>query len=54
MIQTVIVGLIVATALFFAGRRIAHTVKGKGDCGCGGGCEGCPYSGDCHKKEADT
>ncbi|MBP5342066.1 MAG: FeoB-associated Cys-rich membrane protein [Bacteroidales bacterium] len=52
MIQTVIVGVIVATALFFAGRRITRTVKGKGGCGCG--CDSCPYKGDCNKKEADT
>ena len=48
MIQTVIVLLIVACAVFFAVRWIVRTVKGKGGCQCS--CSGCPYSGDknCH------
>ncbi len=52
MIQTAIVILIVATTVFFAVRWIVRTTRGKGGCGCG--CSGCPYRGECNKKEADT
>ncbi|MBR4773323.1 MAG: FeoB-associated Cys-rich membrane protein [Bacteroidales bacterium] len=53
MTQTIIVILIVAAAVFFAVRRLLRTVKRK-DGGCGCGCSGCPYRGECNKKEADT
>ena len=48
MMQTLIVILIVAAALFFAVRRLVRTLRGKG--GCPGGCQGCPRNGghECH------
>ena len=48
MTQTIIVGIVVAAALFFAVRRLLRTLKGKG--GCHGGCDGCPLKdgGECH------
>ena len=49
MIQTVIVILILAATLFFTVRWIVRTTRGKGGCGCG--CSGCPYRGDCNKNE---
>ena len=50
MIQTIIVGLILAATLFFAIRWIVRTVKGKGG-GCGCGCQNCPYADKkCNKK----
>lgn len=48
MWQTVLVVLIVATALFFTVRRLVRTLRSKG--GCAGGCDHCPMNGggDCH------
>ena len=53
MTQTIIVLLIVAATVFFAVRRVVHTVRRKGG-GCGCGCSDCPYKGGCNKKEAGT
>ena len=46
--QTIIVILIVAAALFFAVRRLVRTLrsKDKDGCSCGCSCEGCPLKGD--------
>ena len=50
MMQTIIVGVILAATLFFAVRWLVRTLKGKGG-GCGGGCQNCPYAnGHCKKK----
>ena len=48
MIQTLIVILLVAAAVFFAVRRLVRTLRGKG--GCPGGCDHCPMKGGdgCH------
>lgn len=54
MIQTIIVGVILAATLFFAIRWLVRSIKGKGGCGCGcngGGCDGCPYAGKKCSKE---
>jgi len=55
MMQTIIVGVILAATLFFAVRWVVRTLKGKGGgCGCdcnGGGCDGCPYAGKKCSKE---
>ena len=39
----IIVGLIVAVALFYTVRRMIKTFKGESSCGCGGSCscDGC-------------
>ena len=44
--QTIIVILIVAAALFCAVRRLVRTLRGKNKGGCGCGCDGCPMKGD--------
>ena len=50
MIQTIIVGIILAMTVFFAIRWIIRTAKGKGS-GCGCNCDTCPYAGKkCNKK----
>ncbi|MBQ0111377.1 MAG: FeoB-associated Cys-rich membrane protein [Oscillospiraceae bacterium] len=47
-IWCIIVGALVAAALVFAVIKIlSDRKKGKG---CGGGCEGCAFSDNCHKK----
>ena len=47
MIQTVIVILVVAAAVFFAVRRLVRTLRNKGGCACG--CTECPHGGGkCH------
>ncbi len=46
MLQTIIVALIVATAVVLAVRRVVRLARHK-DCGCGCGCSDCPAS--CHK-----
>lgn len=48
MMQTIIVGVILAATLFFAVRWVVRTLKGKGGCGCG--CQNCPRAGggECH------
>jgi hypothetical protein len=43
MIQTIIVGIILALTAFFAVRWLVRTLKGKGG-GCGCGCQGCPHA----------
>jgi hypothetical protein len=52
----IIVGLIVAVALFYTIRRMIKTFKGQSSCGCG--CEGCtpgPEKDCCSAKEdSDT
>jgi len=47
MIQTIIVGVILALTLFFAVRWLVRTLKGKGG-GCGCGCQNCPHARNCH------
>lgn len=37
----IIVGLIVAVALFYTVRRMIKTFKGESSCGCGSSCDGC-------------
>ena len=50
MIQTLIVILIVAAAVFFVVRRAVRLGKGKRGCGCGcDNCNKCPYSNKPHK-----
>ena len=46
--QTILVILLVAVAVFFAVRRLVRTLRGKS--GCTGGCDHCPMKGggDCH------
>ena len=51
--QTVIVIVILAATALFVVRGIVRTIKEReGGCGCG--CRGCPYRGECNNKEADT
>ena len=53
MIQTIIVGLILAATAFFAVRWLVRTLKGKGG-GCGCGCQNCPHAnGSCPKKDTN-
>ena len=50
MLQTIIVGIILAATVFLAIRWIVRTIKGKGG-GCGCGCQNCPYADKkCNKK----
>ena len=51
MLQTVLVGIILAVTVLLAVRWLVRTVKGKGGCGCG--CDSCPYAGgkECHCKD---
>lgn len=46
--QTILVILLVAVAVFFAVRRLVRTLRDKS--GCPGGCDHCPMKGggDCH------
>lgn len=44
---TLIVGLIVAAAIFLAARQIYRDKK-SGKSSCGGSCAGCPHSCCCH------
>ena len=48
MSQTIIVALIVATALLFAVRGLVRTIKGKRSCNCG--CDNCPNKTCCKQK----
>lgn len=43
------VAALVVWAVCYVARRIARQVKG--DCGCGGGCEGCAHRCGCKDKE---
>ena len=47
IIQTIVVLAIVAVALVYVLRRVISTIRGKQDCGCGGG-KNCKSK--CHKK----
>jgi len=45
--QTIIVFLIVALALFFVGRRLYGSFKQDSQTGCGCGCSGCSLKSGC-------
>ena len=47
--EIILVAIIVAVAVFFAARRLLRTLKGKDSCNCG--CQNCPYSNSCSRKE---
>jgi hypothetical protein len=53
--QTLIVILIVAAAIFFAGRRMYQKLSkpAQSDCDCGCGCEGCSASDNCSEKSSE-
>lgn len=44
---TLIVGLIVAAAIFLAARQLYRDKK-SGKSSCGGNCAGCPHACNCH------
>ncbi len=45
--QTVLVFVIIALALFFTGRRFYRGLKKGGPTGCGCGCSGCDIKASC-------
>ena len=51
--ENILVGLIVAAALFFSVRSFVRIYRGKGSCGCGGGCACSPSDKACCTK-SDT
>ncbi len=49
-LSSIIIGLLILSALFFACRHIIREKK-SGHGGCGGGCSGCAMRGQCQKQE---
>jgi len=52
--ENILVGLIVAAALFFSVRSFVRIYRGKGSCGCGEGCACSPSDKACCKENNTT